>query len=39
LIDWIVRQFDPTLALRKLPFEVTLAPIRIEPGRIVIGER
>ena len=39
LIDWIVRQFDPTLALRKLPIEVTLAPIHIEPGRIVIGER
>jgi len=39
LIDWIVRQFDPTLALRKLPIEVTLSPIRIEPGRIVIGER
>ncbi|HEX7215105.1 MAG TPA: LmeA family phospholipid-binding protein [Methylomirabilota bacterium] len=39
LIDWIVRQFDPSLALRKLPIEVTLSPIRIEPGRIVIGER
>jgi hypothetical protein len=39
LTDWIVRQFDPSLALRKLPIEVTLAPIRIEPGRIVIGER
>jgi 4-amino-4-deoxy-L-arabinose transferase-like glycosyltransferase len=38
LVDWIVRQFDPTLALRKLPIEVSLAPIRIEPGRIVIGE-
>ncbi|HEU4440380.1 MAG TPA: LmeA family phospholipid-binding protein [Methylomirabilota bacterium] len=38
LIDWIVRQFDPTLALRKLPIEVSLAPIRIEPGRIVIGQ-
>jgi hypothetical protein len=37
LIDWIVRQFDPSLALRKLPIEVTLSPIRIEPGRIVIG--
>jgi len=39
LTDWIVRQFDPTLALRRLPIEVTLSPIRIEPGRIAIGER
>jgi dolichyl-phosphate-mannose-protein mannosyltransferase/DUF2993 family protein len=38
LADWIVRQFDPTLALRRLPARVTIAPIRIEPGRIVIGE-
>jgi hypothetical protein len=39
LTDWIVRQFDPTLAMRRLPIEVTLSPIRIEPGRIAIGER
>jgi hypothetical protein len=38
LTDWVVRQFDPSLALRKLPIEVTLSPIRIEPGRIVIGD-
>jgi hypothetical protein len=35
---WIVRQFDPTLPLRRLPVPVAVAPIRIEPGRIVIGE-
>jgi len=39
LVDWVVRQFDPSLALRRLPIEVTLSPIRIEPGRIVIAER
>ena len=39
LVDWIVRPFDPTLAPRRLPIEVTLGPIRIEPGRIEIGER
>jgi dolichyl-phosphate-mannose-protein mannosyltransferase/DUF2993 family protein/glycosyl transferase family 22 (putative mannosyltransferase) len=39
LVDWVVRQFDPSPALRRLPIEVTLSPIRIEPGRIVIAER
>src|SRR5262245_7424765 len=37
LTDWIVRHFDPTLALRRLPVPVTIAPIRIVPGRIEIG--
>jgi hypothetical protein len=37
LTDWIVRHFDPTLALRHLPVPVTIAPITIRPGRIEIG--
>lgn len=37
LSDWIVRQFDPTLALRRLPALVTVPAVRIRPGRIEIG--
>jgi hypothetical protein len=37
LVDWVARNFDPTLRLRDLPVEVTVAPIRIRPGRIEIG--
>ncbi len=37
LADWIVRQFDPTLALRRLPAAVSLPEIRIQSGRIEIG--
>jgi hypothetical protein len=37
LTDWIVRHFDPTLALRHLPVPVTIAPVTIWPGRIEIG--
>jgi hypothetical protein len=39
LTDWIVRQFDPTLALRRLPALVTVPAVRIQPGRIEIGDR
>ncbi len=39
LADWIVRQFDPTLALRRLPALVTVPAVRIQPGRIEIGNR
>jgi len=39
LAGWIVRQFDPTLALRRLPALVTVAAVRIQPGRIEIGQR
>ena len=39
LADWIVRQFDPTLALRRLPALVTLPAVRIQPGRIEIGDQ
>jgi len=37
LVDWIMRHFDPTPALRRLPVAVTLASMRIVPGRIEIG--
>ncbi len=39
LVEWITRHFDPTLALRRLPVPVALAPIRVKPGRIEIGEQ
>jgi hypothetical protein len=39
LAGWIVRQFDPTLALRHLATPVTVPAVRIQPGRIEIGER
>jgi hypothetical protein len=38
LVDWIVRNFDPTPRLRRLPMPVSLAPIRIEPGRLEVGD-
>jgi hypothetical protein len=37
LVDWIIRHFDPTPRLRRLPVPVTLAPVRIRPGRIEVG--
>jgi hypothetical protein len=37
LVDWVVRHFDPTLRLRKLPVPITVAPIRIVPGQLEIG--
>jgi len=37
LTDWIVRHLDPTLALRRLPVPVSVAPIRVVPRRIEIG--
>ena len=39
LAAWIVRHLDPTLALRRLPTLVTVPAVRIQPGRIEIGER
>jgi hypothetical protein len=36
-VDWIIRHFDPTPGLRRLPVPVTLAPVRIRPGRIEVG--
>ena len=37
LVDWVVRHFDPTTRLRNLPVPVSVAPIRIRPGRLEIG--
>jgi hypothetical protein len=37
LVDWIVRHFDPTPRLRRLPMPVSLAPIRIAGGRLEVG--
>jgi len=37
LTSWIVRQFDPSPALRRLPITVILSPIAIRPGRLEIG--
>ncbi|MEX2222191.1 MAG: hypothetical protein WEG40_10365 [Candidatus Rokuibacteriota bacterium] len=37
LVDWIVRNFDPTPRLRRQPIPVSLAPIRIRPGRLEVG--
>jgi hypothetical protein len=37
LANWVVRHFDPTLALKRLPVPVTVEPIRIRPGRIEVG--
>jgi len=38
LVDWIVRNFDPTPRLRRLPMPVSMAPIRIQRGRLEVGE-
>jgi hypothetical protein len=38
LVDWIVRNFDPTPRLKRLPMPVSLATIRIVPGRLEIGD-
>jgi dolichyl-phosphate-mannose-protein mannosyltransferase len=38
LVDWIVRNFDPTPRLRRLPMPVLLAPIRIQRGWLEVGE-
>ncbi|HET8576694.1 MAG TPA: glycosyltransferase family 39 protein [Methylomirabilota bacterium] len=37
LVNWIVRNFDPTPRLRRLPVAVTLAPVRMTAGRIEVG--
>jgi len=37
LVDWIVRNFDPTPRLRRLPMPVLRAPIRIHAGRLAVG--
>jgi len=37
LSNWVVRHFDPTLALKRLPVQVTVEPIRMKLGRIEVG--
>jgi hypothetical protein len=37
LVDWITRHFDPTPRLRRLPVAVSIAPIRVRPGRLEVG--
>ena len=37
LVRWIVRNFDPTPRLRRLPMVVSVAPISIGAGRVEIG--
>ena len=39
LVDWIIRHFDPTPGLKRLPVPVTLGPLRILPGRLEIGDK
>ena len=38
LVDWIVRNFDPTPRLRRLPMPVSMAPMRIQRERLEVGE-
>jgi hypothetical protein len=37
-VNWIVRNFDPTPRLRRLPMPVSMAPIRIQRGRLEVRE-
>ena len=37
LVNWVVRHFDPTLTLKRLPVQVTVEQIRMKPGRIEVG--
>ncbi|MEK7443507.1 MAG: glycosyltransferase family 39 protein [candidate division NC10 bacterium] len=37
LVGWVVRHLDPTPRLRRLPVEVSLAPVTILPGRLEVG--
>lgn len=37
LVDWIVRHFDPAPRLRRLPMPISLAPVRIQDGRLDVG--
>jgi hypothetical protein len=38
LVDWIVRNFDPTPRLRRLPMAVSLAPVYLGRGRLEVGD-
>ncbi|HET7874883.1 MAG TPA: glycosyltransferase family 39 protein [Methylomirabilota bacterium] len=37
LADWIVRNFDPTPRLARLPLAVTVGPIAVTPARLEVG--
>ena len=37
LVHWIVRNFDPTPRLRRLPMAVSVAPISLGAGRLEVG--
>jgi len=37
LVHWIVRNFDPTPRLRRLPMAVSVAPISVGAGRLEVG--
>ena len=37
LVHWVFRQYDPGPRLARLPVAVELAPIRVEPERIVVS--
>jgi hypothetical protein len=39
LVGWIVRNFDPTPRLRRLPMMVSVAPIRIQRERLEVGDQ
>jgi hypothetical protein len=36
-VGWIVRNFDPTPRLRRLPMAVSVNPISITAGRLEVG--
>jgi Dolichyl-phosphate-mannose-protein mannosyltransferase/LmeA-like phospholipid-binding len=38
LVDWILRNFDPTPRLRRLPITVSLAPVHVRPHRLEVGQ-
>ncbi|MGH7393683.1 MAG: hypothetical protein ACREM3_30145, partial [Candidatus Rokuibacteriota bacterium] len=39
LVDWIMRHYDPSRALAaRAPFDMAIAPVRIEPDAVRIGE-
>ena len=38
MVDWVVRNFDPTPRLRNLPVPVSIGTVHIRPGRLEIGD-
>jgi len=37
MVSWVVRQFDPTLRLRDLPVDVSVAPVTLTPRAVEVG--